>query len=396
MKMVDRFVSTIYAASPGIESMWCILTNKLGQKAFHNFVRAENSECYFTVFRYLSEVLASDNLSLESLIGHFGRVKSLLLDEDSGLVYEMSPLLRNEMSIGPRDEEGRLDIAHITQLLEKVQNDVVSLMTRRLFQRFLDSKHYRNWRSFESCHAAATTLEDVSVCPTDPCSSRYGSSMYSGFSSVTSCDYQRSRQRSVVQPVSLAITAFASLGGSDLQDVLGLGDVWLSALITAAEALPLGFTVASAPPRQRGFPLIYANNYFEKLTGYTRSSIIGQTCDSLLQCEETEEAAVETLREGLRTLNPCLAILTNQTAAGQRFKCLVALKPLIDEERRYKYVVGLQFDVSQEGDEGASKAALARELLASLPENVYSDDCALQAADEVLLSARLHNNPFIQ
>lgn len=385
MGMVERFVSTVYNSCPSIESMWLILTNKLGQKAFHQFCRSADAEDYFKVFRDLSEILSEKELSLESWIHHFDRVKDVVLDAEGELVGRISPFLRNELSFGPRNDDGKLDADHIKSLLERTQNDIVSLMARDLFNNFIASKYYKNWRACESCHAAATTYEDASMCVTE-----YSTSLQSSTKSRASQSAStkvRSRLRSVVKPVNLSTSAFSSVDNRDLEAVLSLSDGWLAALIAAVEALPVAFTLATADPSRRGFPLIYVNSYFERVTGFDRSELIGKSCKDFLQCPQSEEGCIELLREGLRTASPVCTILTNQTAEGKPFKNMVALKPIVDEEKRYKYVIGIHFDVSKDIDQYRSKKSLVMDLLAAIPDNIYADDNALLSADDT--SAKL-------
>lgn len=388
MGMVERFVSTVYSCCPSIESMWLILTNKLGQKAFHQFARSINAEEYFKVFRDLSEVLSEKELSLESYIHHFDRIKEMVLDAEGDLVGIISPFLRNELSFGPRNEDGKLDAGHIKHLLERTQNEIVSLMARDLFNKFIESKHYKNWRACESSHAAATTYEDASLCATEHSTSLQSSTQSRGSNNLSASMKIRTRLRSVVKPANLATTAFACVDNRDLEEVLSLSDSWLAALIAAVEALPVAFTLATANANRPGFPLIYVNSYFERVTGFDRGELIGKACRDFLLCPQTEEGCVEVLREGLRTATPVCTILTNQTAEGKPFKNMVALKPVVDQERRYKYVIGIHFDVSKDIDQYRSKKNLVKDLLASIPDVIYTDDSALLALEDVVSSPK--------
>eukprot|EP01031_Cornospumella_fuschlensis_P044991 gene44991-55034_t len=274
MSKVERFVSAVYSTCPSVESMWLILTNKLGQKAFYQFVRAENYEYYFTVFRDLSEILSEKDISLESYINHFERIKEKVLDCEGDLIAIISPFLRNELSLGPHNDEGKLDSAHIKNLLERTQNELVNLMARDLFNRFIDSKYYKNWRVSENSHATVMSYEDASVTPSSEFGGSSATSTKSSMRSLgppTASIRFRSRMKSVVKPATLCASAFGSVDNRDLEAVLTMSDTWLAALITAVEALPVCFTLASASSERQGFPLIYVNRYFERVTGYDRT-----------------------------------------------------------------------------------------------------------------------------
>lgn len=183
--MIERFVSTVYTNCPSIESMWLILSNKLGQKAFQSFVKAENCEEYFATFLATSEVLAKQDPSVEFWISHFETIKGLVLDAEGELVGIISPFLRNELSFGPQNEHGIVELAHIKSLLERTQTELVQLMAKDLFNRFVSSKYYKNWRACEASHASATTFEDASLSATE-----YSSSLQSSTKSRTGANGQ--------------------------------------------------------------------------------------------------------------------------------------------------------------------------------------------------------------
>eukprot|EP00974_Lingulodinium_polyedra_P115875 11157062-Lingulodinium_polyedra.AAC.1 len=58
-------------------------------------------------------------------------------------------------------------------------------MARDLFNKFIESKHYKNWRACESSHAAATTYEDASLCATEHSTSLQSSTQSRGSNNLS-------------------------------------------------------------------------------------------------------------------------------------------------------------------------------------------------------------------
>ncbi len=121
---------------------------------------------------------------------------------------------------------------------------------------------------------------------------------------------------------------------------------WMSDLIEAVDDISLCVTLASALPEHRGFPLIYVNKTFERITGYDRNFIVGKNC-KFLQCDESEPEQIAQLSEGLRLAKPVRVALTNVRKDGSRFFNLLAMKPVCDAEGRCCFVIGVQYDISQ-------------------------------------------------
>lgn len=92
-------------------------------------------------------------------------------------------------------------------------------------------------------------------------------------------------------------------------------------------------------------PIIYANQTFETMTGYTSAEIIGLNC-RFLQGEETDQVAVEELRKGIMDKVAVTTILKNYKKDGTLFWNRISIKPLVIEDRLF--FTGTQTDVSVE------------------------------------------------
>lgn len=173
----------------------------------------------------------------------------------------------------------------------------------------------------------------------------------------------------VTKEMSLADRALAYVDVKELDILLREGS-WLTTLLTAVESLPVCVSLSTARSDRRGFPLIYVNKSFERATGYSRAEIVGRNC-RFLQSSETEKDSIERLSNALRDAKPVRVALTNYRKDGTAFKNLLAMKPIFDETGRYRYVIGVQFDVTED-NAGPAKLIVANELLNVLPDVIRS------------------------
>lgn len=152
---------------------------------------------------------------------------------------------------------------------------------------------------------------------------------------------------STIDPTNLSnrvvVDALKAMDAVELNKVMEAG-TWLDSLVSMVEHLPLPVSVATARGGH-GFPLIYVNKAFERMSGYDRSEIIGHNC-KFLQSSRTETGQVRLLSEALRLAKPVKVALTNVRKDGTDFGNLLAMKPVFDGEGVYSYVVGVQCDIS--------------------------------------------------
>lgn len=379
MKSVEKFVINVYASCPRVEAMWLILSSDLGQRAFNTFVKAERAEEYFTLFKEITEIRMiikpSKNVLSQSLI----KINKTYLENDAVMCIPLSYNLRLEIANveGLNLEEPLNFIGYFLDILERLQNETVFIMARDQFNRFILSKYYKQWRASESSHAVATTKHDMS----EEIIKRAVSGHFPA--SATESSKVVEKMKRIISPVNMTTKAFANMDNNELKYIIGRTDNWLAALISAVEALPICFSLAVATPTQSfnvsankkpSFPLIYVNKYFEKITGYNRSDVIGKATKDLLQCPESEPEPIQQMAESLKSMEQCIVIITNRDATGRLFRNLVVLIPIRDDHDKYRYVVSFTFDVSKEVDECVSKLKLADDLSQMIPDMIYADE----------------------
>ena len=91
--------------------------------------------------------------------------------------------------------------------------------------------------------------------------------------------------------------------------------------------------------------LIYANQGFERLTGYSVDEILYRDC-RFLQNGDRDQPAIDRVRTALREGKPCRAVLRNYRKDGSQFWNELSITPVYDEEDRLTYFVGVQKDVT--------------------------------------------------
>ncbi|KAK9819724.1 hypothetical protein WJX72_001676 [[Myrmecia] bisecta] len=119
-------------------------------------------------------------------------------------------------------------------------------------------------------------------------------------------------------------------------------------------------------------PIIYCNRGFEKLTGYSKSEVMGRNC-RFLQGPETDPAAVAELRSAVADRRPVVIDLINYRKDGTKFWNQVSITPIMDKSGRVGNFVAVQQDVTERK---ASEAAfqLRDHALSNLSEGITIAD----------------------
>lgn len=165
--------------------------------------------------------------------------------------------------------------------------------------------------------------------------------------------------------------AMEAIDASELDRLYASGS-WLTSLLEAVENLPICVSISTASKSRRGFPLIYVNACFERTTGYSRKEIVGKNC-RFLQSEVSEPESLLRLTAALADAKPLKVSITNVRKDGIAFVNFLSLKPIFDDAGEYRYVIGMQFDVTQ-ADATPAKLKLADELMKMLPDEIPSDE----------------------
>jgi PAS domain S-box-containing protein len=112
----------------------------------------------------------------------------------------------------------------------------------------------------------------------------------------------------------------------------------------AIEDAQVGITIADATRDNQ--PVVYANDAFCRLTGYSESEILGTNCRRL-QGPGTDEAAIRRLAEGIDRTESVDVELLNYREEGSPFWNHVTVTPVEDDHGAVTHYVGFQEDVTE-------------------------------------------------
>ncbi len=105
-----------------------------------------------------------------------------------------------------------------------------------------------------------------------------------------------------------------------------------------------GITIADM--RLPDEPLIYINEGFERLTGYSAESLIGKNC-RFLQGKDTDPATVKQIREALASGTECTVEILNYAKSGEPFWNRLSLTPIKDSAGEVTHFIGVQSDFTK-------------------------------------------------
>jgi PAS domain S-box-containing protein len=132
-------------------------------------------------------------------------------------------------------------------------------------------------------------------------------------------------------------------------------------------------------PRQDDNPIVFVNDAFARLTGYTRSETLGRNC-RFLQGPGTSTTDVARIRDSIERRVPIEVELLNYRRDGTTFWNKLLISPVFDPDGELTFFFASQFDVTPER-ERISRLASDREVLETEIENRILD---LGAAEERL------------
>ncbi|WP_170315475.1 PAS and ANTAR domain-containing protein [Nakamurella deserti] len=148
-------------------------------------------------------------------------------------------------------------------------------------------------------------------------------------------------------------------------------------MVRAVSVAAVSITIADwLDPEQ---PLVYVNDAFATLTGYSSDEILGRNC-RFLQGPDSDQRAVKEMRQALDTGRDVRSVLRNYRKDGTAFWNEVHLSAVRDDAGRITHYIGYQSDVSERVEREEQLRSLAyRDAGTDLP-NAVAGAADLEAA----------------
>lgn len=116
-------------------------------------------------------------------------------------------------------------------------------------------------------------------------------------------------------------------------------------LATALAEVACGVTIAD--PNLEDSPLVYVNEAFTRMTGYTRAETLGRNC-RFLQGHLRDQPGIQRMRTALARGVDCTTVLTNIRRNGEAFQNRLRLRPIRAPDGSISHIIGIQDDVTTE------------------------------------------------
>lgn len=147
--------------------------------------------------------------------------------------------------------------------------------------------------------------------------------------------------------------------------------------------------VVIADAQQPGFPLVYINDRFEQVTGYTRADVLGQNC-KFLQGRDTNQASVQRIRDALKSQQELRIEILNYRKNGDPFWNELKISPVRDQHGVVTHFIGIQNDVTDlVNNQRQLSYQASHDLLTGLPNRESME----QALADYVQQAMRQTNP---
>jgi PAS domain S-box-containing protein len=138
--------------------------------------------------------------------------------------------------------------------------------------------------------------------------------------------------------------------------------------------------ITEAEPFDAPGPLIvYVNEAFTKMTGYTADEVIGKT-PRILQGPKSDKAELAKLKKALQNWEPCEITTINYKKSGEEFWINFSVTPIANEKGRFTHWIAIERDVTKKKNRELEQNLLSQISL------IFNEEEDLKAATNKLCS----------
>ncbi|RZA02631.1 MAG: PAS domain S-box protein [Sphingobacteriaceae bacterium] len=112
------------------------------------------------------------------------------------------------------------------------------------------------------------------------------------------------------------------------------------------------------PLDEPGPRIIYVNDAFTKMTGYTAQEVIGKT-PRILQGPKSDKEELKRLSNAMRNFEPCEVTIINYKKNGEEFWVNFSVSPVADGNGKYAHLIAIERDVTSHKEIELQKNQLA-------------------------------------
>jgi phosphoserine phosphatase RsbU/P len=141
-------------------------------------------------------------------------------------------------------------------------------------------------------------------------------------------------------------------------------------------------------------PIIYVNEGFVRITGFSREEILGQNC-RFLQGEATNPLAIEQIRQAVHEQRELIIELLNYRKDGTPFWNRLSITPLKDDSGKTTHFVGVQSDITELKNTRDQLENANKELAKFQTEMIFQLEQA-KKAQEFILPAKLPKTKHVK
>ncbi len=132
-----------------------------------------------------------------------------------------------------------------------------------------------------------------------------------------------------------------------------------SVILKAIDCSNDGIVITAGDQANR--PIVYVNEAFCRLTGYTPEDILGRDC-RFLQGAHTNQETLQELRDSLATGGSTRVRLLNYRKDGGTFWNELSISPVTDDREKITHHIGIQKDITDQVEYDAKLNALLDQL----------------------------------